>query len=277
LAFGTAGDAHFLEPHWLELRRYRLESGAAPGQRAVQLLHLADLHASRVVSLDYIGEAIEFGLQTKPDVICVTGDFITHKYDQFDPYRRILSRLSSAAPTFACLGNHDGGQWSAKYWGFKSTAPVSALLRRSGIELLFNRCASLRIGGRNIQIIGLGDWWAGGLDPARAFEEARGGPGSPGSGRVETEKPFRIVLSHNPDTKVFLAQYEWDLLLSGHTHGGQFYMPLIGAPFAPVKDKRFIDGMYQWNNRRIHITKGVGNVWGLRLNCRPDVSLITIG
>ena len=64
------------------------------------------------MSLDYIREAIEQGLRLKPDLICVTGDFITTTYEDFDGYQRVLSRLPAAAPTFACLGNHDGGVWS---------------------------------------------------------------------------------------------------------------------------------------------------------------------
>ncbi len=83
-------------------------------------------------------------------------------------------------------------------------------------------------------------------------------------------------MSHNPDTKVMLQNYSWDVMLSGHTHGGQIWLPIIGAPFAPVEDKRFIAGLYRWDNRWIHITKGIGNVHGLRFNCRPEVSLLTI-
>jgi predicted MPP superfamily phosphohydrolase len=262
---GLAGYAHFIEPAWLEIGRHTLETRGGADRQPIKLLHLADLHASWAVSLDFIGEAIELGLQTKPDVICITGDFITRKFAQFEPYSRLLARLSSAAPAFATLGNHDGGLWSAMHGGYKSTEKVRDLLKQSRLELLDNRCASLCVHGRDLKFIGLGDWWAGDFNPYRAF-----GPPQPSGAAV------RIVLSHNPDTKEFFGQYDWELLLSGHTHGGQFQMPLIGAPFAPVKDRRFIAGMYEWNHRRIHITKGVGNVYGLRLNCRPEVSLITI-
>jgi hypothetical protein len=64
--------------------------------------------------------------------------------------------------------------------------------------------------------------------------------------------------------------------LCGHTHGGQIVLPLIGAPWAPVRDKRFIAGLYSWENRWIHITRGVGNVHGGRFNCPPEVSLLTL-
>ncbi len=262
---GLAGYAHFVEPTWLEIGRHTIETGGAANRKPIKLLHLADLHASWAVSLDYIERAIELGLQTKPDVICVTGDFITRKFNRFDAYSRVLARLSAAAPAFATLGNHDGGLWSSKHGGYQTPALVCDLLKQSRLELLHNRSASLCIHGRELKFIGLADWWAGGFSPEQAF-----GPIN------RSDASVKIVLSHNPDTKMFLEKYDWELLLSGHTHGGQFYMPIIGAPFAPVEDRRFIAGMYEWNGRRIHITKGIGNVWGLRFNCRPEVSLITI-
>jgi len=73
-----------------------------------------------------------------------------------------------------------------------------------------------------------------------------------------------------------LEPYPWDVVLCGHTHGGQIWIPGLGAPFAPVEDKRYIAGLYPWSNRWMHITKGVGNIWGLRFNCRPEISLLTI-
>src|SRR5271170_6862850 len=76
--------------------------GIRPGRRGlIKILHLADFHASWCVSLSYIEKAIERGLQLKPDLICVTGDFITTRFEDFDGYCRVLSRLAQAAPVFA--------------------------------------------------------------------------------------------------------------------------------------------------------------------------------
>ena len=65
-------------------------------------------------------------------------------------------------------------------------------------------------------------------------------------------------------------------MLSGHTHGGQLSLPVIGTPFAPVRDKRFVHGLHSWNNRRLHITSGVGALHHMRFNCRPEVSLLEL-
>ena len=59
-------------------------------------------------------------------------------------------------------------------------------------------------------------------------------------------------------------------------HGGQLRLPIIGTPFAPVRDKRFVEGLHRWEERWIHITRGVGNLHGVRINCPPEVSLLTL-
>jgi uncharacterized protein len=259
----TSGYAYCVEPTWLEVGRHDVPT-SLPGP-PVKLLHLSDFHASWCVSLDYIREAIEYGLSFKPDLICVTGDFVTSTYDDFESYRRILARLPAAAPTFASLGNHDGGEWARIRRGYETTQEIQGLVRSSGIELLHNQSKVLQVSGRKFALVGLGDRFALETNPRRAFKAP-----------IPSDA-VRIVLSHNPDTKTILTPYPWDLMLSGHTHGGQVCLPLIGcSPWLPVKDKRFVAGLYRWNNRWLHITKGVGNLRGVRFNCRPEVSLLNI-
>lgn len=251
------------EPQWLQVGCHRAAIDGSPPP--VCVLHMSDFHASPVVTLTQIREAIELGLRLKPDLVCLTGDFITWKYDYFDEFGQVLKRLSSAAPCFACLGNHDGGRWSA-HRGYADATKVEAMLRNSGITLLRNSSAAMKVKQRRLRLVGVGDLWARDLDAEKAFTGIQKSPG-------ETI----VVLSHNPDSKSELAQHPWDVMLSGHTHGGQLWIPLIGAPFAPVRDKRFVKGLTRWNDRWIHVTKGVGNLHGVRLNCPPEVSLLTLG
>jgi predicted MPP superfamily phosphohydrolase len=264
-AFGLAGYAGLMEPFRLVIGRHECHARIPNPELPFKILHLSDLHASWAVSLGFIEEAVELGLQLKPDLICITGDFITRQYAAFDSYARVLARLSAAAPAFACLGNHDGGRWARIHGGYESTLPVRQLLQQSRIELLHNRCATLRLNGREVKLTGVADAWSENLNLAAAFPPAETGG-----------EATRILLSHNPDTKEFLKFHPWDLLLCGHTHGGQVVLPGLGAPWTPVRDKRFIAGMYSWDNRWIHITRGVGNVHGLRFNCPPEVSLVTL-
>lgn len=264
-AFAGGTYMRFLEPAWLRSTPHRLALGTTRLARTIRLAHISDLHASPVVPYRLLEKAAEQTEALGPDLICLTGDFITRRLDDAPRYAAILSRLSAAAPTFAVPGNHDGGAWAHWYGGQKDTSAVLSLLDRASIDCLLNRAVTLDLHGQPVRLVGLGDWWAGQLDARRAFDGVA----------PRTDAPT-IVLSHNPDTKDLLAAYPWDLLLSGHTHGGQLSLPLIGTPFAPVRDQRYVHGLKAWNERWIHVTSGVGNLHGLRLNCPPEVSLIEL-
>jgi uncharacterized protein len=261
---GAVGAAYtrFAEAEWLEVNEPKLvwrEGGAE-----IRVLHLSDFHASSVVSLDYISRAIDLGLAQKPDLICLTGDFVTSKYESFSEYTGILKKAGQAAPAFACVGNHDGGSWvSRRGHGYTSWANVGEMLKTAGVNLLHNERRVVEVKGRALQLVGLGDLWAEEMNPSKAFSGAR-------------QDLRTILLSHNPDSKALNAQFGWDLMLSGHTHGGQLRLPFIGTPFAPVDDKRYVAGLKRWQDRWIHVTKGVGNLHGLRFNCRPEVSLLRL-
>jgi predicted MPP superfamily phosphohydrolase len=253
-----------VEPNWLELTFHRVKLPCKRVTSGVRILQLSDFHASSVVPFSLIENAVAMGLETKPDVICLTGDFVTDAspFDEAD-YARILRRLSSAAPVFATLGNHDGGAWGDKVGGLKDTSRVRALLHASEIPLLHNRSEVLRVRDQSIRFAGVPDLWSERIAGDRAFAD------------VPVDDPA-ILLAHNPDTKDVLANRPWDLMLSGHTHGGQVVLPIVGERFVPVRDKRFIAGLKQWNGRQVYVTRGVGNIDGVRVNCRPEVTVLDL-
>jgi predicted MPP superfamily phosphohydrolase len=261
---GAFAYAKWIEPRWLTIGRHNVALGPA-GSAPIRLLQLSDFHASEEVSLEFISAAVKQGLALKPDLICLTGDFITWRYEGFQRYAEVLKPLADAAPTFAVLGNHDGGRWVGRA-GYPDTGLVRQLLADSGVRLLHNRSTLVQIQSRSLRLAGVGDLWADELDAAAAFAEPAQAPaGSP-----------TILLSHNPDSKEILRSYPWQLMLCGHTHGGQCDLVFFGTPFAPVRDKRFVRGLHPWEDRWIHITRGVGNLHGMRFNCRPEVSLLTL-
>jgi predicted MPP superfamily phosphohydrolase len=121
------------------------------------------------------------------------------------------------------------------------------------------------VNGRPLQLIGVGDLWSGMCAPAAAF--ARTPP---------RRDAVRLLLNHNPDAKDRLRAFDWDLVLCGHTHGGQLRLPFFGTPFAPVVDKRYVSGLHRWEERWLYVTRGVGNLHGMRFNCRPQISVIDV-
>jgi predicted MPP superfamily phosphohydrolase len=255
--------SRLIEPRWLSIHRARAPILAEPAGRPIRLLHLSDFHASDVVPLSFIAEAVRLGLSLKPDLVVITGDFMTRHIPDTQAYADVLHQLADAAPVFAVLGNHDGGLWTGQRGGPSDTEQVRSLLAASGISLLYNSSELITAAGQQLRLIGLGDLWAHELDAKAAF------------GSIPANEPHsRIVLSHNPDSKSELENYEWQLMLSGHTHGGQIYIPFLGAPLAPVADHRYISGLKRWGERWIAVTRGVGNLHGIRFNCRPEVSLL---
>lgn len=254
----------WLEPYWFETTQKELKLRNL--HEPVRLLHLSDFHVTSESDLGALEIAIEIGLKEKPDLAVITGDFFTTYWSDLTSYAKNLRLLSNRVPTFACPGNHDGGDWAARAHGYRDLSQLRTLLGEANISLLENRSAQVAIRGQAIQLVGLGDLWA------REFA-----PGSVLQDRWSDSEIPTIVLSHNPDTKELLQSYHWDLLCCGHTHGGQCVIPLLGwRPFLPVRDKSFPEGVLTWRDRHIHITRGVGNLHGLRLNCRPEISLLNL-
>jgi len=250
-----------VEPKWLDRTITRIPVAAiAPGAR-VRILQLSDLHVSSFVPLSLIERAVDMGLAMNPDLVCLTGDFITNRQAFDGPeYRRILKKLSLQAPTFGSLGNHDGGPWAARHiGGYEDTGVVRALLADSGVRLLHNESVDVR----GVRMAGVGDLWNEQVDAARAFA-------------AEPTRLPTVLMAHNPDTKDLAGAFPWHVMLCGHTHGGQVLVPGIGARFVAVRDKTFVSGLKQWNGKHIYISRGVGNLAGVRLNCRPEVSVLDL-
>jgi predicted MPP superfamily phosphohydrolase len=200
-------------------------------------------------------------LAQKPDLICFTGDYASHSYG-FDAIglREILREASESAPTYGVLGNHDGGAWLRSLGGDSSTTRMKDLLDAAGVRLLYNASAQ----AHGLNVVGIADIWSGEARAKRAFED------------VDPMRPT-IALCHNPDGKTLMKAHPWNLMLSGHTHGGQARIPGIAPSWLPVSDKRFIAGLYEWEDRNLFITRGLGSPKHVRAFCRPEVSILHLG
>ena len=267
------GYMRFVEPRWIRVRITPITLAAAPqgsgkeGNRKVTLrvVHLTDFHLSPFVPLAYLENAFRQAAARGPDLICITGDFITDHLAAGDAYASALRILSASAPTFACPGNHDGGVWAHARGGYADTDTLRALLARSGIGLLENADTTLIIRGSRVLVAGLGDLWAVRCDPGAIRAD------------MDTSSAIvKILLTHNPDSKTNAKDLEWDLMLAGHTHGGQMKLPFIGTPFAPVRDRDFVNGLRLYQGNPVYVSPGVGNLHGMRLNCRPEISVLDL-
>ncbi|WP_139120199.1 phosphodiesterase YaeI, partial [Escherichia coli] len=149
------GYMHYWEPGWFELIRHRLaffKDNAAP----FKILFLADLHYSRFVPLSLISDAIALGIEQKPDLILLGGDYVLFDMPlNFSAFSDVLSPLAECAPTFACFGNHD------RPVGTEKNHLIGETLKSAGITVLFNQATVIATPNRQFELVGTGDLWAG--------------------------------------------------------------------------------------------------------------------
>ena len=248
----------FGEPHWFEVTHTCVR---IPGIRPKRILHISDIHISDGMGARDLEPGMRAGLAAKPDLICLTGDFVstTSGFD-ITGLQRLLRMAADTAPSYAVLGNHDGGAWIARFGGNRSTQMMRDLVSSAGVRMLHNEAA---VEG-DLALVGVGDYWSNELDPDTAFSR-------------KAPSAATVVLCHNPDGKKRLEQHSWNLMLSGHTHGGQARIPGFCPLWAPVRDKRFIAGLYNWQGRQLFITRGLGSPKHVRAFCRPEISVLDLG
>lgn len=227
-----------------------------PAFQGVRIAHLTDLHRGRWVGEGQVARAGEVVRRLKPDVVVLTGDYVTGLASHVYSCVEALGPLPAPLGTYAVLGNHD-------WW--TDAATVREALRRGGIHVLSNEAVSISLRGERLWILGVEDLWSPWCSLVRACYAARG------------EEP-KILLSHNPDLVGLAAQWGVDVVLSGHTHGGQVCLPGLGPLLLPIRSgKALASGTHRVGSTWIHVSKGVGLVFPpVRLHCPPDVSVVTL-
>lgn len=250
-----------IEPHWLEFVRRDLPiESLPPGLIGRTLVQVSDLHCGPQVDDGYLIETFERIRALAPDIVVHTGDLVTASRiateERLESVLRHFPR--GRLGTAAVLGNHDYG-WSWKYQ--KIAGLVEHAWQGLGATVLRNRV--VEFGG--LQLMGLEELWSERLslptalpqlDPARAA----------------------LALCHNPDA-CDLPGWEgfrgW--ILAGHTHGGQCRPPFLPPPILPVINRRYTSGEFELSGgRRLYINRGVGHLWRVRFNVRPEVTVFRL-
>lgn len=262
--------ARYVEPFWPEWTSHDMPLPNLDRSLAgLRILHLTDLHVDSRESEQYLMRQLDLCTARKPDLIILTGDYITGGNPaSIAGVRRVVRRLRARLGIFASLGNHD-------YYDFTGTLPrttrysgivaqeLSQTLTSVGVRVLRNESFVLPIGGAKLQFVGLEDWLVDRYDGARAFSRAiRGLP--------------TIALSHNPDTILDLRNRECHWVLSGHTHGGQVRIPGIGAIRLPITLRKFDQGLFDEAGRKLYVNRGIGYLRPVRFNCRPEIAEFTL-
>lgn len=248
-----------LERHWLTVYRVTVPlPHLPPALHGFTICQLSDLHRGPVVSEEHIRRAADIAMSLNADLIVVTGDFVSGAATNAPSCAAALSGLRARYGVYGVLGNHD-------YWTRDVEAVVDAVTR-SGIQLLTNRAVRLNVQGFNWWLCGVDDVWAGEPDLDAALQYVPDGA-------------FRILLCHEPDFADEAAKRNIPLQISGHSHGGQVRLPLIGAPVLPFWGRKYPIGLQRVKNSStlVYTNVGVGCIVpAVRLNCRPEVTLMTL-
>lgn len=262
-ACAICGVSLFSYMYWegtsLTLKKHESPTACLPNFSGLKILIVTDIH-SQIKMLD---DMVALAEQTKPDLVFFLGDLFTdfNRISHTGKYITALKRLSALAPAYACLGNHDMSQLSS----------VARVLKEARFTLLRNEATFItlpRFNDAKIKIIGVGDLREGDCFPQQCMTPLA---------EAEPDSPPVIVLSHNPMARNILSSYQWNFMVSGHTHGGQICIPLLNKAIFLEAGETMDSGFFNHTeNRTIFVSPGVGYVGPGRFNCPPEVSLITI-
>ncbi|MGB3788265.1 MAG: metallophosphoesterase [Phormidesmis sp.] len=244
------------------------------------IVQLSDFHFDGLRLSDrLLAQAIAKIDAIQPDLIALTGDFVTSSPQPIHELVRRIKALPSRYGTIAVLGNHD-----ISFPGARST--ITQALEHAGIPVLWNQIAHPF--GEDFPVVGFADLWSGEFDPSILT-------------KISPTVP-RLVLSHNPDTAAAFSQCRADLQLSGHTHGGQVYLPGLGpAPqvwarmrhrvpkiirnrvpflsdrcFHVLRHWEWCRGLHRVEDNWLYVNRGLGTYFPGRFLCRPELTVITL-
>jgi len=251
------------EPKWLEIKEVSLKLPRLEKPfSGFRVLQISDLHFGGWMTAEYLSEVIQSVVEQSPDLVVITGDFVIG-YDRAPDVMEKLHELAGVLkvlperfPTLGVLGNHD-------YWLNRDA--VITVLHRAGIKDLSNSVHTIVLGGKSLHIAGVDDVRErhARMDLVLSRLPAEG---------------CAILLAHEPDyADVSARTGRFDLQLSGHSHGGQVVLPLIGPLVLPYLGRKYHSGlykvkaMYQYTNRGVGMTSPY-----IRFNCRPEITVFNL-
>ncbi|WP_042197866.1 metallophosphoesterase [Paenibacillus camerounensis] len=245
------------EPNWLEVTELELPLRQLPPAFAgTRLVHFSDVHLGFNKDAGDVKRLVKHIKEARPDMICFTGDIVDSDAEDLNDSVALLAELTAPLGKYAIFGNHD----------YKNTELLTRLLQSAGFVVLRNQSYVISRGGERIAVAGLEDMLKGSPDPAAALKDV-------------PADMFTVLLMHEPDYADTAEGYPFNLQLSGHSHGGQIRLPLVGAPYTPYGSTKYISGLYYTAAKAmpVYVNRGFGETYmPLRLLCRPELTVFTL-
>ena len=258
-AAATVAYATLIEPRWLEQTRPLIHIRGLP--RALEGLRIAlltDMHAGSARSLRRVRAAVRLVRAARPDFVALAGDFAADDQPDFDRIFEALDPLEAPLGVYAVPGNHDYIVGIARW--------REGLRHHPRIRDLTNRAVRLDVGGARLCVAGVDDFYRG--TPRLDFLPP------------PVTRDLTILLAHGPDQAERLRRGgdAVDLVLSGHTHGGQVQLPFLGAPVNSAEHPElYEEGLRRRPWTQVYTSRGIGTV-GLpvRFLARPEVAILEL-
>ncbi len=248
----------FIERYLVQFNIYRMPVPRLPEEfSGIKLLHISDLHYGPLVPFSFVEKLFQKVQAIDKDIIVCTGDYIHERNgtEQINTIWPLLSKLVAPEGVFSVLGNHD-------HWG--DTERSMYWLEKSG-QNARSKAIPIERKGQRLWVVGVGDLWEDDIDIDAVL-------------RKVPKDECRIVLAHNPDSADSPYEGEVDLMISGHTHGGQVNVPFFGPPVLPVKNKRYSSGLVRTTKgQSLFISRGIGwAIYPVRFNCFPEIPILEL-
>ncbi len=258
----------YVEPARLEVTENRVPLGDLPtALQDLRIVHLSDFHCHNDEAIAWSSrEAVRLAMHQDPDMIVISGDMF-ETCEVAAKCAGQLEGLEAPLGVWAVPGNHDRAR-SDPFAGLEAppedVETLREVLHDIGITLLANENRVIDVNGARVAIAGADEFAFGRDDVGMALR------GTAGADLV-------ILIFHTPDLLDDAAADSADLVLCGHTHGGQIRLPWIGTPWAPVwRDRRRSSGLLRAGRQLCYVSRGVASATRARFGCRPEVAVLTL-
>jgi uncharacterized protein len=261
ILFATSVYGRGIEPRWFELKTIDITiAGLDPVFEGYKIVQLSDIHArSGIMDLQQLEKVANIANQQHPDLIALTGDYITDHPEKAEAMlTSTFSQFKAADGVVAIMGNHDREEKD-------DNIPIERALAQAKVKLLRNAVYSIDKAGHKLNIAGVDDVFFKFADLPLTISQL------PQTGT-------NILLAHEPDfVDVTAATHKFALQLSGHSHGGQIVIPFLPR-LSPHMARKYISGHHTISETQLYVSSGVGTT-GLpqaRINCRPEIAVIVL-
>ena len=244
------------EPYSIKTEKITIRIGRIPSNEKIKIVHISDLHFHNIGEREL--NTIRIIEKLNPDIIAITGDLI-EKRESIDELLDFLDKMRRIAQVYLVYGN----------WDHESGANLTDLknkIEALDVEVLVNENVKAKVNEIELYIIGVDDPSTGKANLEKALENVPSGA-------------LTILLAHSPEIIDEAASHKIDLVLVGHTHGGQVVIPGYGPLFLPVSKeyRKYASGLFKIDSTYMYVNRGLGtSILPVRLFCPPEVTLIVL-